>query len=352
MKSGLSRRLEITVAGINAEKRSGLSAVAPVNLIVGKEELLKDRARLAIVAAVRAQAATESDPGGRSVPVTTIRAGDMTTVDAVELFSPSLFGDGRIVVVTDCQDAGKEPAKLLMDSVKDPAPGITLILLHTGEGRQKKMVADLRKLGVRFFEAQPLKRNDLPGFVGEEFAAHGVKVRRDVIDTVLDAVGSDLRELATAISQLCADTAGKVTSEAVRTYYGASAEVSGFEIAELALRGRGGEALAKMRRALQLGMAPALLSAAITGMVGDVARLHGARGVNARRDAHRYGMPPWKLEKTQRLASAWSTPAVARAVVVAAQLDADTKGASSTPELSLEQSVLRIAELAHSSHRR
>ena len=117
-----------------------MSAVAPVNLIVGKEELLKDRARLAIVAAVRAQAATESDPGGRSVPVTTIRAGDMTTVDAVELFSPSLFGDDRIVVVTDCQDAGKEPAKLLMDSVKDPAPGITLILLHSGEGRQKKMV--------------------------------------------------------------------------------------------------------------------------------------------------------------------------------------------------------------------
>ena len=329
-----------------------MGAASPVNLIVGKEELLKDRARLAIVAAVRAAAATESDPGGRSVPVTTIRAGDMTAVDAVELFSPSLFGDDRIIVVTDCNDAGKEPAALLMDAVKDPAPGITLILLHSGEGRQKKMVADLRKMGVRFFEAQPLKKGDLPGFVGEEFASHGVKVRRDVIDTVLDAVGSDLRELATAISQLCADTAGKVTAEAVRTYYGASAEVSGFEIAELALRGNGGQALAKMRRALQLGMAAPLLAAALTGMVGDVARLHGARGINARRDAHRYGMPPWKLEKTQRLASAWSTPAIARAVVVAAQLDADTKGASATPEVSLERSVVEIARLAQQSHRR
>lgn len=329
-----------------------MSAVAPVNVIVGKEDLLKDRARLAIIAAVRAEAATSADPEGRAVPVTTIRAGDLTPADAIELFSPSLFGDSRIVVVTDCQDAGKEPTALLLDSVKDPAPGITMILLHSGEGRQKKMVAELRKRGVRLFEAHPLKRNELPGFVGEEFSSHGVKARKDVIDTVLDAVGSDLRELAMAVSQLSADTGGKVTPEAVRTYYGATAEVSGFEVAELALRGRGGEALAKMRRALQLGMAPPLLAAAITSMVGDVARLHGARGINARRDAHRYGMPPWKLEKTQRVAVAWSTPAIARAVEVAAQLDADAKGATRTPELSLEQSVLRIAELARQSHRR
>ena len=333
-------------------KLTEMSNVAPVNLIVGKEELLKDRARLAIVAAVRAEAATDSDPQGRAVPVTTIRAGDMTAADAVELFSPSLFGDDRIIVITDCADAGKEPAGLVLDAAKDPAPGITMILLHSGEGRQKKMVPDLRKAGARLFDAEPLKRGQLPGFVGEEYASHGVRARKDVVEATLDAVGTDLRELATAISQLVADTAGKVTVDAIRTYYGASAEVSGFEIAELALTGNAARALAKMRRALQLGMPAPLLAAAMTSMVGDVARLHGARGINANRDARKYGMAPWKIEKTARLASKWSTPAIARAMLIAADLDADSKGHTRTPEVSLERAVVQIAELAHLSHRR
>ena len=46
---------------------------APVNVIVGKEGLLIDRARLAIIAAVRRSAATAGDPDGRSVPITDLR---------------------------------------------------------------------------------------------------------------------------------------------------------------------------------------------------------------------------------------------------------------------------------------
>lgn len=325
---------------------------APVNVIVGKEGLLIDRARLSIIAAVRRNAATELDPEGRAVPVNTLRAGDVTPAEMLDLLSPSLFGEDRVVVLTDCDAAGKEAADLIVDAVKDPAPGITLILQHSGEGRQKKMVPTLRKIGVRQFEAQALKRNDLPQFVRGEFDRHNVKASKATVDTVLDAVGSDLREIATAISQLCADTGGKVTPTAVRTYYGPTAEVSGFEIAELALSGDAEHALGKARRALQLGVSPVLLSSALTGMVGDIARLHAVQGVNSRRDAGTYGMPPWKLEKTLRVARKWSTPAVAEAQVVASKLEAAVKGASSEPEYVFEQTVLDIARIAMSSHRR
>src|SRR5699024_10973010 len=130
--------------------------------------------------------------------------------------------------LTDCQDAGKEPAGLIVDSVKNPADGVTLIIQHSGEGRQKKMVADLRKAApsAAVFEAEALKARDLPGFVQNEFGSRGKRVNGDVVDALLDSVGSDLRELSTAIDQLIADTDGKVTVTAVRTYYGATAEVS------------------------------------------------------------------------------------------------------------------------------
>ncbi len=327
------------------------AGVAAVNLIVGKEPLLIDRARLSVIQAVRRGAATESDPHGRAIPVSTIRGGDITPSEVIELLSPSLFGEDRIVVITDVADAGKEPAELIVDAVKDPAPGVTLILQHSGEGRQKKLVAQLRQLGAVQFDANSLRRGELPEFVRNEFRSHGVSPSRQVVETVLDAVGSDLRELATAISQLAADTAGDVTPEAVRTYYGNTAEVSGFDIAELALSGNAAQALAKTRRALQVGVPPVLLASAVTTTVGDVAKLHAARGVNARRDAATYGMPPWKLEKTLRVARRWSTDCIARAEVIAARLEHAVKGGSRSPEYVIEKSVLEIARLAHRSHR-
>ena len=328
------------------------ATAAPVNLIVGKEGLLIDRARLSIVQAVRRSAATDSDPDGRNIPLTQLRGGDLTYNELIDLLSPSLFGEDRIVVLTDCQDAGKEPAALIVDSVKEPADGVTIIIQHSGEGRQKKMVADLRKAApsAAVFEAEALKARDLPGFVQNEFRSRGKRANGDVVDALLDSVGSDLRELSTAIDQLIADTEGKVTVTAVRTYYGATAEVSGFAVAELALTGQTSEAISQTRRAIQIGVPHVLMASAITGMVGDVARLHGVGRVSAK-DAKRFGMPPWKLDKTQRLAQRWSTPAVARAMKVAADLDADIKGNARNFDYALEKAVFEISQLASQSHR-
>lgn len=325
---------------------------APVNLIVGKEELLIDRARLAIIAAVRRAAATDSDPEGRTVPVTELRGGDLTVPELTDLLSPSLFGEDRVVVLTSCDEAGAEPAKLITSAATDPVPGITLVIQHSGGGRQKKMVPALRKAGAALFEAEEVKARDLPGFVRAELGSLGVRASGQTVTAILDAVGSDLRELATACAQLASDTEGTVTPTAVRTYYGASAEVSGFDVAELALTGHADQALARMRRAIHIGVEPVLLVAAVTRMTGEVARLHGVRSVNGNRDARTYGMAPWKLEKTHRLARNWSTPAIAQAMTTAAELEYLVKGGTRNVGYALEHAVLEIARLANESHRR
>jgi DNA polymerase-3 subunit delta len=57
-------------------------------------------------------------------------------------------------------------------------------------------------------------------------------------------------------------------------------------------------------------------------------------------------MPPWKLEKTVRLARAWSAAGVAAAVQVVAELDAGVKGWAADPEYAVEDAVRRISVLA------
>ena len=305
----------------------------PVHLVLGEDDFLAERATKAIVAAA-----------GEGVEVTTLRAGDVSEGEIAIATSPSLFAEERVVVVKHAELAGKEPTEILLKACVDPAPGITLVIEHTGGGRQKAMVAKFSK-AAEVHKADPLKDNERRSWLMEEFRRHGVRPTPDVAAAVLESVGSDLRELASAVSQLVSDTEGDLTVESVRDYYVGVAEVAGFDIADQAVAGRADRALASTRRALQLGTSPVSISAALARKVGDIAKLHGVRG-NPDQLARTVGMHPYVAKKTMQVARQWSGDAVSHAVIIVADLDAEVKGQGGDPQFALENAVRRIAELA------
>lgn len=305
----------------------------PVHLVLGEDDFLAERAIKAIVA-----------QAGEGVEVTTLRAGDVSEGEIAMATSPSLFAEDRVVVVKHAELAGKEPTEILLQACVNPAPGITLIVEHTGGGRQKSMVKKFAK-AAEVHKADPLKDNERRSWLMEEFRSHGVRPTPDVAAAVLESVGSDLRELASAVSQLVSDTEGELTVEAVRAYYVGVAEVAGFDIADQAVAGRADRALASTRRALQLGTNPVSISAALARKVGDIAKLHGVRG-NPDQVARNVGMNRYAAKKTMQVARQWSGDAVSQAVIIVSDLDAEVKGQGGDPEFALENAVRRIAELA------
>lgn len=314
-----------------------MSAVAPVHLILGEEEFLGERIRRAILDQLRADAP--------DLELTVMRASEVSGPELIDATSPSLFGEDRAVVITHTEVAGKEPIELLLATCRNVAPGITIIIHHTGGGRQKAMVAKFRRL-AEVHEANPLKPGDRPAWVTNEFRSHGVRPTPDVIHALLEGVGSDLRELASAVSQLIADTDGEITVETVRSYYEGVAEVSGFDIADLAVTGQTSRAVASCRRALQLGMHPVALATALSMKVAGIARLYSTRTTNFNALAGQVGMPPWLAEKTSRVARRWTGDNVSRAVILMADLDAEVKGQGGDPEFAIENAVRRVSELA------
>ena len=305
----------------------------PVHLVLGEDDFLAERATKAIVA-----------QAGEGVEVTTLRAGDVSEGEIAMATSPSLFAADRVVVVKHAELAGKEPTEILLQACVNPAPGITLIVEHTGGGRQKAMVKKFAKV-AEVHKADTLKDNERRSWLMEEFRSHGVRPTPDVAAAVLESVGSDLRELASAVSQLVSDTEGELTVEAVRAYYVGVAEVAGFDIADQAVAGRADRALASTRRALQLGTSPVSIAAALARKVGDIAKLHGVRG-NPDQLARTVGMHPYVAKKTMQVARQWSGDAVSHAVIIVSDLDAEVKGQGGDPEFALENAVRRIAELA------
>jgi DNA polymerase-3 subunit delta len=313
--------------------------VSPLHLLVGDEELLVERAVAEVLRAVRRQAGTDE------VPVDRLRAADVDIHELAELLSPSLFADERVVVLLAAGEAGKESAELIRAAAGDMPPGTVLVVVHSGGGRAKALAGQLRELGAQVHEcARITKAGERADFVRSEFRALRVKADEDTVTALLDAVGSDVRELASACSQLVADTAGQVDAAAVRRYYSGKAEVKGFDIADKAVVGDVAGAVETLRWAMMRGEPHVVLADALTEAVHTIARV-GPRSGDAYRLASELGMPPWRVQKAQRQARRWSRETVAEALRLGAALNAEVKGAAADADYALETAVRKVAEL-------
>ncbi|KQR97963.1 DNA polymerase III subunit delta [Williamsia sp. Leaf354] len=318
-----------------------------LHLLLGDDDFLVERA----TAAVRAEAIAAA--GGADLPVTRVRAGDVSEHELAELLSPSLFADERMVVVEAAGDAGKEPAAAVTSAAEELPDGITLVVVHSGGGRAKSMVAALRKAGARTHDCVGSTRvGDRIDFVKKEFASHGVRVSGDVVTQVVEAVRADLRELAAACSQLVSDTGGKVDAAAVATYYSGRPEVTGFEIADCAVTGDRAGALEALAWAGHHGVPHVLLADALAEAVHGIARVKSVGGRDANSAAAELGMPPWRVRKVQSQAQAWDAPSIARAMSVVATLNGDVKGQAANADYALQRAVVEVAELKPSGARR
>ncbi|MEU3011498.1 DNA polymerase III subunit delta [Nocardia asteroides] len=314
---------------------------AAVHLVLGDEELLVERAVALVTAQVRAGA-----PDPDSVPVDRLRAGDASTAELAELLSPSLFAEDRVIVLESAAEAGKDAVAVITDAAADPPDGVVLMVLHSGGGRAKALAPALQKQGAQVHDCAKLtKAGERMEFVRAEFRAAGVRVPADAVQVLIESVGSELRELAAACSQLVADTGGKVDVNAVRRYYSGRAEVTGFDVAELAVAGDRSAAMEALRWATDRGVPHVLLADALADSVHTIARVGSAGRGDPFKLAQTLGMPPWKVKKAQAQARGWTPATIGTALQVVAALNADVKGGAADTTYAVEHALARILDL-------
>lgn len=304
------------------------------------EELLAERAVSGILREVRQSAGTDD------IPVDRLRAGEVSANELAELLSPSLFADERVVVLEDADEAGKDAVALIASAAADLPDGTVLVVIHSSGGRAKALAGQLQKLGATVHPcAKIAKAADRESFVRAEFRALNIKADDDTVAAILEAVGSDIRELAAVCSQLVADTGGQVNVAAVRRYHSGKAEVTGFEIADKAVVGDVAGAAEALRWAMASGVPHVLLADALAEAVHSIARVGPLSGDHYRL-ASELGMAPWRVQKAQKQSRRWSRDSVATAIGLVAALNADVKGAAADPDYVLESTVRKVAELA------
>ena len=307
---------------------------APLHLVLGDEELLVARALEAVVAAARA-----ADP---QVEVRRLRTADVTPADLVAALSPSLFAEARVVVLEAAHEAGKDASAAVLEHAVAPEDGITVVVQHAGGARNKALADALRRAGAEVARCEKLRPDERGDFVRGEVRRAGGRIAADAVGVLVEAVGTDLRELASAAAQLVADTGGTVDAETVRRYHRGRAEATGFAVADKVVAGDRTGALEALRWALVLGVPPVLVADALADAVRTLAKVGSAGRGDPNRLAGSLGMPPWKIRKAQAQVRAWRPEGLVVAVAAAATANADVKGAAPDAGYALERAVLRM----------
>jgi DNA polymerase III subunit delta len=309
--------------------------VPAVTLIVGEEEFLVDRAVRGAVAAARAAGSGD---------VHDVEATGLTAGDLISLMSPSLFGGGAVIIVRGAQNAVKEVAAQLTRYAAAPEPDIVLVLTHVGGAKGKALVTDVTKAGARVIGCPKVTRfSERAEFVRAEFRRAGRTADESGVRAMLDAVGSDLRELAAACDQLASDTDGRIDENVVGRYYRGRAEATGFTVADRAVEGKLAESLEQLRWALATGVSPVLISSALAQGLRLLGRVGSApQRMSAASLAAEVGAPPWKIDRVRQQLRGWQPDGVARALQAVAEADAQVKGEGASPDYALERAIRRI----------
>lgn len=320
----------------NAKRaQPGGTGHAPVTVIVGEEELLVERAVAAVLTAGRPAAGSDGGPD-----VHDVRGGDLAAGELALLTAPSLFGGDCVVIIRAAQDANAAVAAEIGQLAASTPGDVTLVVTHSGGVRGKALLTALGKAGCRRIDCPSIRRfGERMDFLRTELARSGRKADDGGLRALIDAVGTDLRDLAAACDQLVSDTTGVINAQVVARYWRGRAEASGFSVADRALEGNLAEALAQLRWALAIGTAPVLITSALARGIRTLGQVGTARGKSADALAAELGMPAWKVDKVRQQLRGWSSGGLTRAHSAVAQADAEVKGEGASAGYALERAV-------------
>jgi DNA polymerase-3 subunit delta len=262
----------------------------------------------------------------------------------MQLLSPSLFGGRRLLILRSAQDLPSAQVAGVLPLLLAPDPDSAVVIQHLGGAKGKAVLDAVRKAKPAEVSCAKLARvEDRRTFLRNEVRRYRGRITPDAVAALMEAVGSDLREISATAAQLVGDSGGSIDVDAVAAYHRGKAEVSGFAVADQAVVGNVAEAVTNLRWALNVGVPAVVIADALADGVRTVARVLGAGPGDPFRLAPVLGMPPWKVKRARSQAGGWSEPGLRHALRVVADLNADVKGAAADPAYALESAVRRIA---------
>lgn len=144
---------------------------------------------------------------------------EATTDDVVAVFNaldtPAMFGDGRFVIVRGQAGPLDAEVERLTAWAESPPPGLACALVV---GRATKLRKALGR-GAEVIEASAPKPWETGAWVVTHMKGRGRQMTPEAAEALVEALGTDLRELATACEQLTLATSTRIGVDVVQRMF-------------------------------------------------------------------------------------------------------------------------------------
>jgi DNA polymerase-3 subunit delta len=259
---------------------------------------------------------------------------------------------GRLVLIDEVERWKAADTKAVADYLAAPAPETVLALVGEGLKKDSPLAKACAKGGaVLVYE---VSKRELPKWVAEQFARHGVKANTEACRALVELVGDNLQELATEVDKLSV-WAGQdaIGAPEVELLVAARADVPPFVLTDAWGRRDVGAVLSACESILERSAPRSREVHALVGrLAAHVRRVRACQeldleGVRAREAATQLKMHPFAAEKAFGQSRNFSIEELRDAVVQLADLDLALKGGSRLPlELELQRTLVAITRRA------
>lgn len=326
------------VAALHLESALKQQAAAPVYLIVGEEDLLRDRA----VAALKEAVLGESGDFNYDLFYGDEASGADVLTCASEM---PVFAERRLVIVKTVEKLSAREGEILMRYLASPMETTTLVFVSPKLDGRLKFSQALARAAVTV-DCSPLREAQLMPWMAEDAARLGVRLETDAIHLLKETSGGSLyairRELEKLASYVPSDR--PVSAADVHLLRGMEPGASVFELTVAIAEANQGQALSILARNLEAGEAPLRILGSLAWQyrrlwkVKDLLQQGGREGEAART----LRMDPLKVRS---FVGRFSDEHLQRALRLFLQSDAQLKGGgSSHPKMVLERLLLRLCE--------
>lgn len=302
-------------------------ATLPAYLIVGDDPHLSEEALHELLKGLSDSSIDEFSPADEFDQI------------AQALVTPPMFGDRRIVVITDLEKLAADSQRKLISYLEDPAPETTLVLVAGKASSQ--ITAAVRQSG-HVIQAGKGRRNDLLLWLKREFSNRGLSAGGDAMNALVDAVGEQRLALARAVEELALvkPGGGRIKAGDVRQQFQGRADVKLFGFIDAVAMRQSAAALQSLRLLLAQGEPAQLVFWNLTRhfrmllMATEGGPDHVAKALS---------IPRWRAEKLVRQVRNFSRDELLAAYEVLADADLKMKSSAEPEGLTLERAVVSIA---------
>jgi DNA polymerase III subunit delta len=284
-----------------------------------------------------------------------LSAQDASGEDAVAACNAmGLFATGRLVLVDGVERWKAADAKAVADYLAAPAPDTVLALVGEEVRKDSPLAKACAKSGAVL--AYEVSKRELPKWVADQFARHGVRVSVEAARALVELAGDNPHELAGEIDKLSlwAGT-DEVGEDEIERLVAARAEVPPFTLTDAWGRRDVAGVLAATESILERSTRTGEVHVLVGRLVAHVRRVQAcqrldAEGATARDAAAALKMHPFAAEKAIGQARNFSVDELREAIVRLARLDHAVKGGSRLPpELELERTLVAITRTAEAA---